>query len=163
MVSCEVVNFVFLSVAYWRFSVTYLVSSRRFTNILLQLELNYGVLKLFIFDGIISFLNILFPILWGVLSIKIEDIDKSVFARQVARASILMIIVLMFISCGVIAYAFYKIRQFMILSSAGTMNIRIIVIHAVSFALWVASFSLNVLGSAESLRNKGNNHFSVKG
>lgn len=110
MVACEIINFVFNLMAYWRFSIIYLVSSRRFTNILLQTDLNQGIAKLFIFDGIISFFNLLLPVLWGVLTIEIVNIDIHNLARQVTRVSFLLIPVLMSISCGVIAYAFYKIR-----------------------------------------------------
>jgi hypothetical protein len=75
MVSCATINFAFLAIAFWRFSATYLVSSKRFTNILISKNINHGITKLFVIDGIIMILNILFPVLWGTLTIEIGDID----------------------------------------------------------------------------------------
>jgi len=78
-VSLQMLNFIFIGLAYWRFSVVYLVSAKRFKNMIGRNEVDKDVWKIFAFDGIISSLNLILPIAWCSLSLKIEAVGRVGF------------------------------------------------------------------------------------
>jgi len=59
-------------------------------------------------------------------------------------------IVLTFISCFSLFYAFYRIRRTLLQNNTGTINIKVLLVHAVAITFFAISYTSEIIYTPQS-------------